>query len=146
MPTTTVDIEKLSALYDRIYDIANRLIKKYSPCNIRTKIPSAKDLRITICNCKFCGDDSLCCYGCKYWNNGCTVKALGCKLFLCRAVSRAVKNRVLQKRFKKLRSYGEKHLNFDHCINGSLGPKWHHITVSEYYQSKEDWLNLLKQI
>ena len=46
MPTTTADIEKLSALYDRIYDIADRLIKKHNPCNIHTKKVPAKYLFI----------------------------------------------------------------------------------------------------
>ena len=100
MPTaikpTTKSITELSAIYDRIYDIADRLIKKHNPCNIYTKIVPAKKLFFnpifpeqlienTYCNSNGTVN-ALCCEGCKYWDKGCTVKALGCKLFLCQCV------------------------------------------------------------
>jgi len=56
-------------LYDRLYNHADKLLKKYNPCRIK--------------NGK-CANGRFCCYGCKYLNkSGCTVKCLECKLWLC---------------------------------------------------------------
>lgn len=112
-----LSIEELSALYDRIYDIADRLIKKYNPCNIHTK--NGK----TICNYKHNVTPKLCCSGCTVWNNGCTIKSLGCKLFLCQAIT----NKTLKKRFSKLRNYSRKYGLRTVC-----------------YLSKERWLKQIK--
>ena len=85
MITVKLDVEKLSVLYDRIYDIADRLFKKYNPCDIR--IENNK----VLCACKLhttYRQKALCCQrtdgiNCKYWLDGCTVKCLPCKLFVC---------------------------------------------------------------
>ncbi len=100
MPVKTqkVPTEQLSAIYDRIYDIADRLIKKHNPCNIHTK--NGK----TVCNYEHNHSSRLCCSNCQAWNRGCTIKALGCKLFLCQAIT----NKILKRRFSKLKTYSEK--------------------------------------
>lgn len=84
----------LDKLHDLIYTKANRLFKKYNPCNIH--IDKRKQL---VCNnprysydkpnqqLQFWND--LCCGGCKYLgDNGCTTKCLGCKVGLCRTGDR----------------------------------------------------------
>ena len=134
MPTTTVDVEQLSALYDRIYDIADRLFKKHNPCNIHTKnnkvFCSYHNERVY--NGK--GKKLLCCSGCianygidnrgNHWSkNGCTTKCLPCKLYLCSYAEE--QNRRLSNQLYKLKQFARKH---------GLP------TESFYYMSKEDWL------
>ena len=134
-PKAKLSVAELSALYDRIYDIADRLIKKYNSCGIQIKGNK--------CICNFYtqektddfykysnyGTKKLCCIHCNednkgYWSeSGCTVKALACKLFYCPATQ----NRLLKKRLKKLMVYSRKHLSFN------------------YYESKEDWLKQMKE-
>ena len=78
-----LSIRELSALYDRIYDIADRLFKKYNPCKIHMK-----NKRI-FCECHQKGIPLankcyLCCSNCKYCSkNGCIIKCLACKLHRC---------------------------------------------------------------
>ena len=129
--TTQPNIAELSALYDRIYDIADRLLKKHNPCNIH------KDGKRFSCTYRLCGT-RLCCGKChKYWDKGCTVKALGCKLFLCGAI----RHKVLQRRFRKLREYGRIHLSF---ILYFSQVKCNYSIVDRYYISKEDWLKQIE--
>ena len=78
----------------------------------------------------------LCCYGCRYWNKGCTIKVLGCKLFLCSSI----KNIVLQNRFRRLQQYANQYLVFDYITGG-----YKCSAAYKYYMSKEDWLKLLKE-
>ena len=104
MPTTVVrGVTDISAIYDRIYDIADRLFKKYNPCNICVENNKAKCInRRYRYNHLCCGyyDDR-----CKYWENGCTVKSLSCKLFVCSEILYGYdKNRVLIMN-KKYRSF-----------------------------------------
>lgn len=69
-----IDKEKL---YDLIYDKADRLFKKYNPCEI------SKNLFGEIC-CRKTDNIYLCCTGCEYLSGkGCTVKCLACKLCFC---------------------------------------------------------------
>lgn len=73
-------------LYDLIYDKANKLLKEYNPCNIHINTDG-----VPICNnIDMCsrGGEKLCCFQCHYWDNGCTVKCLGCKITLCHTPSR----------------------------------------------------------
>jgi len=118
--------KELSALYDRIYDIADRLIKKYNPCKIHTK-----NKRLC-CETYPMGKERLCCTGC--WDNentdhysffGCTVKCLKCKTWLC--VKAETGNKLLYHRLCKLQNFA-----FDH-----LPPYW-------YYESKEQWLKQIE--
>lgn len=136
----SLSIAELSAIYDRIYDIADRLIKKHNPCNIHKEITPhhlfpTKSKEETVCMSYCIG--SLCCVGCGKWAKGCTVKALGCKLFLCTAV----KNKILKNRFRILREIGRKHLSFTY--QDSWG-KQNYSVVDKYYVSKEDWLNFME--
>ncbi|HOF42321.1 MAG TPA: hypothetical protein PLF30_02480 [Candidatus Moranbacteria bacterium] len=64
-----------SELYDALYETADSILKKYDPCKFKSG------------TCKTRGN---CCEGCKYLSkNGCTVKALSCKLWLCDDVRRS---------------------------------------------------------
>ena len=75
----------ISGLYDRIYDIADKIWKKYDPCQI-------KDNK---CIGMHSGFEQLCCGDCKYWTKvGCNVKSLGCKLSYCFSEKRRVHIRV----------------------------------------------------
>lgn len=132
MSTATLNIVELSVIYDRIYDIADRLIKKHNPCNIH-----ADGTKVS-CTYRLC-ETRLCCGGCggRYWDSGCTVKCLACKLFLCGAI----KHKVLQKRFQKLREYGRKHLSFTY--KNSLGELYYSI-ADRYFTSKKDWLKFME--
>lgn len=119
-----LSIAELSALYDRIYNIADRLIKKYNPCNIHTKnkrlcCTSHPEGHITRLK-------RLCCNNC-WWAEvdhyslfGCATKCLLCKLYLCEEAGE--ENKLLSYRLHKLKSFALKHLYL------------------HYFQSKEQWL------
>ena len=60
---------KISTLYDDLYEEADFIIKRNNPCQI-------KDGK--------CFAGQPCCTNCAHLkNNGCTVKSLACKLWLC---------------------------------------------------------------
>lgn len=69
-------------LYDLLYFTADLLIKLRNPCKIHhEKVPSQPD-KIT------CVGHEPCCTSCRYLSdNGCTIKCLGCKLWLCPTAS-----------------------------------------------------------
>ena len=84
MPTTTVKkatitTEELSKQYDKLYNEFDKILKKYNPCQIRVENGCTKcaneDAKEKLC-CDY--DD------CKHWYNGCTIKCLACKAYLCR--------------------------------------------------------------
>ena len=89
--------EALETIYDRIYELANRMLRRYNPCKIdhsgicmRTRARKEHHS-----NC--------CCEGCKYLSsNGCKVKALPCKLWTCYFVQKDPKNAHLIKRLDLL--------------------------------------------
>jgi len=131
MPAQTqrVSTKELSAIYDRVYDIADRLFKQYNPCNIRKK-----GNRVT-CIGKTDPCKTLCCYECSpfcnltgyyYWNSGCTVKCLGCKLFLCRPARK--KSPILSKKLYRLK---------DRALMMGL-------PSTKYYLPKEKWLKQME--
>lgn len=100
----TTKNKNVSAVYDRIYDIADRLFKKYNPCNHRVKNS------IVLCNgknveqAKEAQQDNifLCCGLCEHNSpTGCTVKCLSCKLYLCPTLHKDYP--LLSKRLYKLR-------------------------------------------
>lgn len=100
--------KELGCLYDGLYLAGQRLLDKYKPCNIR---PSGK-LDKGGSALMFCtGYNSpwyCCCGGCKYiGKNGCTVKALSCKLWLCIEVKRA--NPELAKKMQSLLRIASEH-------------------------------------
>lgn len=147
-----LSIEEMSALYDRIYNIADKLLKKHNPCNIhKGKIkaehiywkPKNPDRLINAIVCtRKSRHSNLCCGGCKYCNKGCTVKCLACKLFLCTSTEQT--NRMLYKRFKMLRNYTTKHLDFTYRCK-SWKEKFTYNTAYSYFKSKEQWLECLKE-
>ena len=81
--SSPAQIEKLSKLYDYLYNEADNLLKEFNPCKVKLGA-------CTTCvgtrsgNIAGVKDGVLCCGGCKYLTNtGCSVKALTCKLWLC---------------------------------------------------------------
>lgn len=92
----TVGLKRVSESYDRFYEEADRLFREYNPCQFE----NGKCIFNRWCEdiykkqgLKLCGspsskytDSNGCCsaYNCKYLGpEGCTIKALGCKLFVC---------------------------------------------------------------
>jgi len=132
-----LSITELSALYDRLYDIADRLFKKHNPCKIHTKngklycINHNEHWNATL---------YLCCYGCidrwengeqrgNHWSeNGCTTKCLSCKLYLCGYAKG--KNRRLYHQLRRLKQFAYEH---------GLPHEYF------YYISKEEWLEQIKR-
>lgn len=83
------NINKLSALYDALYDKGVAALKEYNPCNIRMLEG------VVICNGGYSRKDGKinwtmlrsCCAGCKHLGTeGCATKSLSCKVWLCSAV------------------------------------------------------------
>lgn len=125
MITLTKPTTDVSAIYDRIYDIADRLFKKYNPCNIhttKTGFVLCKEYK-TIADVKWAQKRGyfLCCSNCKHQSKiGCTIKCLPCKLFHCCYIT----DKLLKKRLRKLRDIAAK--------NG--------IVTHAYYHTKEEIL------
>lgn len=65
-----------SKMYDLLYETADRVLKELNPCDLIND--TCFDSRRTDQKCR-------CCEGCKHFRDkeGCIVKALGCKLWLC---------------------------------------------------------------
>jgi hypothetical protein len=62
---------KLQEAYDYLYDAANKIITADNPC----RISNAR-----------CVGDKICCSGCRFLSHtGCTVRALACKIHVCKA-------------------------------------------------------------
>ncbi len=90
--------KELNELYDRLYDIADRLIKKHNPCNIHT------ERGVVLCNCHNLIKEArheqkhgcfVCCNTCKYGGkHGCTVKNLSCKVFTCSQMDSKIARRL----------------------------------------------------
>jgi len=90
-----MNITQKMELYDILYDIADGLFREYNPC----KIENGKCVR---------GRDGGCCEGCEYLKeNGCSVKALFCKLWLCEPMLN--KYPQLRKKLVYLSRIAEKH-------------------------------------
>jgi len=104
--------QELSELYDKLYESADRLFKKYNPCGIEAGI--CLSVRMDHGETARYGHhrDTLCCTGCEYHtSSGCTVKAIYCKLWICDRVRKygdpifVVKIDRLWKRSRPLRQY-----------------------------------------
>jgi hypothetical protein len=118
-------IKYLSKKYDELYNKADKLFKKYNPCKIQNRK---------------CIVGKHCCCGneyktieegrCKYLTeNGCSVKSLACKLWLCYNIFWKEDNKIteLNNKLEKLR---------DKAIE---------LKLAYFYRtSKEDVLNYLK--
>ena len=135
LDTEKLNMEKLSALYDRIYDIADRLFKKYNLCNIHTKnnkvfcshhnekVYNGKSKRLLCCS--GCGEYPK--RGISHWSKiGCVTKCLACKLYICNSIGR--KNIHFARQLDRLHGFADKH-NLPH---------------STYYLSKEQWLKQIE--
>ncbi|MBW1975234.1 MAG: hypothetical protein JRI45_06650 [Deltaproteobacteria bacterium] len=119
-------MEEWSRLYDRLYDYADKLIKKYDPCRIRkfgknavcaARLPGAirniaiEHQKVEVKRNKKgyyfivhgeLKENLTCCRECKYLSkNGCTIQCLGCKLYLCTYVN--VQYRKLTKKLDRIR-------------------------------------------
>jgi len=124
-----LSIAELSALYDRIYDIADRLFKKYNPCSIYT------ENKKVYCAEYHKGSSRLCCSGCgehserdtNHWSKtGCTAKCLACKLYICPTIRQQYKR--FSRQLSRLLRFAEHH-NLPTCA---------------YFISKEVWLKQIK--
>jgi hypothetical protein len=142
-----INIKQQSKLYDRVYDIADKLIKKHNPCNIHTH-------RGVLCCAEYKYNKyyknsklqrALCCANCNdstsnkrksYWSKeGCTTKCIACKLFYCHYVT----NKPLIKALRKLNDYSKKHLiQFK-------GHNYKQPIIWKYYFPKDLWLKNLEQ-
>lgn len=109
------NLKKLSKQYDRLYGLADKLFKKYNPCQIKDG------------NCIM--NSNCCCQGCEYLGkSGCTVKALACKLHICGAyVWRDGSNEKLIKRLFRLQRIAKE------------------LDIWFVRSSKEETFNFLKQ-
>ncbi len=95
-----VEIVDLSYAYDLLYEIAESAMEMFNPCQI-------KDGK--------CRAGEFCCDGCKHLGrNGCRVKALACKVWLCDEAARDPDNQVCK---SVLEAVGE--IAKDLKINGS---------------------------
>ena len=76
------DYLKISKLYDLIWIKADKLIRKYNPCDIQHMYGLS-----VVCNNDYMvksRGSKLCCGGCKWLSHdGCTVKSVGCKVGTC---------------------------------------------------------------
>ncbi len=119
-------LDGLSALYDRIYNIADKLFKNYNPCNIhttKTGFVLCKQYN-TVGSVRWAQEESrfLCCGDCKYQSRtGCPIKCLPCKLFCCGSVI----NKRLIERLHRLKRIAQKE----------------GINLYPYYRTKDEILN-----
>ncbi len=74
--------EFLSNKYEELYNKASEILKKYNPCQIEND--NCISGRKSIERKDIYGSFKFCCQGCKHLSpNGCTVKALYCKTWIC---------------------------------------------------------------
>lgn len=72
------NLSKKMKLYDDLYEKADLINEKYNPCNFKFNQGNSGEL-VTCHGCPY-----FCCEGCKHnGQNGCRVKSLSCKLWLC---------------------------------------------------------------
>lgn len=79
---TEQELEEKELLYDTLYEMGQAFIKFYNPCEFGSdgKCLASRNL---------CNRSNFCCSSCKHvTDNGCSVKALACKLSFCGAALR----------------------------------------------------------
>ena len=92
--------EQVIEIYNRIYNMADKLFKKHNPCRIskrngevfcklrsaawRTCVLSAKRRNMLCCEQCFLKVNGKSVFN---KNRGCTIKALGCKIYVCSAIT-----------------------------------------------------------
>lgn len=123
MKTATEPVVDMFAIYDRIYDIADRLFKKYNPCKIHTINGKTK------CINKNYKRNYLCCQHyskrCEHWQDRCKVKCLSCKLFVCGNILYDEKQSIFLKRLHRLHKIASRH----------------RLSAFDYYKTKKSVLN-----
>ncbi len=73
-----MDLEKLSVGYDRLYEEASDLLKKYNPCQFEEGVCINRRERYRG------SPKNGCCGHCTHLSSeGCNTKALGCKFVVC---------------------------------------------------------------
>lgn len=108
-------LKKLESIYDALYEKADKLIKKYNPCQVQITNSGKKSCVSCIAsrnkeregNWTIKGQENqLCCSGCKFLGpNGCQAeKTLTCKLWLCSS-----KFGVINEKLKKLEKLAEEY-------------------------------------
>lgn len=132
--TKQIDTQKLSTIYDRIYDIADRLFRKYNPCNIHIEdniVLCAGHSNIQNGKTDQKYGNFLCCNTCKHQSKtGCPIKCLPCKLHLCGWLmydSKEHKN--IKNKLNWLRNIASKH----------------GINTRTYYNTKDEVLDISKK-
>ena len=79
-----MDVEAKEELYDILFNIGQQILDHYNPCDWRNEKCGR------MCSSK--PEAEVCCEGCKHLGkNGCTVKSLACKLWLCEGQSNLFK-------------------------------------------------------
>lgn len=110
------------ALYDRLYDIADRMFKRYNPCQHDLKILKKGSNGKNYLKCAYYKKTHSdfrynCCEYCKHMGNkGCRVKSLGCKLWTCGEIWKNYPH--LTMRMNYLRSMAVKY-GIPLCIRGT---------------------------
>ena len=68
----------LSKKYDELFDRAVEVVSKHNPCKLHDFMGEKMCARGDVAS------NGLCCHGCRHLRvNGCKVKSLGCKIWLC---------------------------------------------------------------
>ncbi len=84
--------KEIERIYDDLYDRADKLFKKYNPCQFNPQTGLCKAYPDVTNGCDRGRAFILCCGGCHYekkrkhqhsLKSGCRVKSLGCKLYYC---------------------------------------------------------------
>ncbi len=119
-----MNLKRLSAKYDCLYEKADKLFKEHNPCLFIDGL--------CICNRKVSTKRQRhsggCCGGCKYvGSKGCTVKSLGCKLFVCDHIYLNYKTL-----YEKIYKLGQKAVMKD-------------FSLGQYYLSKEDVFRQIRE-
>ena len=128
----------LSRAYDRLYAEADALFKEYNPCQIR-RTPEGN----SCLGGSHKPSASFCCNGCRYLRkNGCGVKSLSCKLWLCHALS--VNNGVPQEFKEKLQDIRKRAYGLLYYPRMSKKASLNRA-LDIYFSEMKKWNNLLKE-
>ncbi len=94
--------------YSDLYNRASGILKMHNPCQIQVEGGKVS------CAGTYSNLEGLCCNGCKHLGpTGCTVEALGCKVWLCRGI--AAQFPEADKQLEDLRQEGLAHGVYGGC-------------------------------
>lgn len=112
-----MSLRDISTEYDNIYDEMQALLDKHTPCKGFNGEP--------------CRVGSFCCNGCRHLSdNGCTVKAMWCKFWLCSVAGKYVNMEFVKARDAlKIRF---RMLPFAYYIDGRYSKEQYLTAVSRY--------------